>query len=310
MKMDKNGELSGNIQISANRSVAKTPDLLEGAGSLDALYLPVVEEIEVDDDENIEFSAPDQQDTSQVLSEIHNGNVHGIMESNTLGQDQVPPSQQEKLVEIGPVQILDNGDLLTGQQISEADVVSLADFSFPDESQVPGQIIHTIPTDIDILQQQTRSKKKKSPKGRAKKLKQEEEDDNILPAKMHRKNKDDDSVYTVPVGLDLKRFLAAHPLVRGLYLNRGKRDVKRNLVTIQRHNNAVDKGSWQRGHLCHERNRLDDHFVPTVEGKERISLIEEKRIRDEYVVNWYLWCPGHGNCQRKCGGYGTCEPGI
>ena len=111
------------------------------------------------------------------------------------------------------------------------------------------------------------------------------------------------------MGQGLKQFLATHPLVKGLYLNRGKRDIKRNLVTLERHNKAVDKGSWQRGHLCHERNRLDDHFAPTVEGRTRVGLIEEKRIRDEYVVNWYLWCPGHGNCQRKCGGYGTCLPG-
>ena len=132
----------------------------------------------------------------------------------------------------------------------------------------------------------------------------------ILPAKMHRKQRrDNEKVYTVPVGNGLKQFLDTHTLVKGLYLNRGKRDIKRNLVSLQRNNEAVDKGSWQRGDRCHARNRLDDLFVPTVEGRTRVSLIEEKRIRDEYVVNWYLWCPGHGNCQRKCGGYGECVPG-
>ena len=138
----------------------------------------------------------------------------------------------------------------------------------------------------------------------------EDNEEPILSAKMHRKNKPKGEVAHVPVGQGLKKFLATHPLVTGLYLNRGKRDVKRHLVGLQRHNQAVDCGSWQRGSQCHERNRLDDHFIPSPEGHARISLIKEKRIRDEYVVNWYLWCPGHGNCRRKCGGYGKCVEGM
>ena len=34
--------------------------------------------------------------------------------------------------------------------------------------------------------------------------------------------------------------------------------------------------------------------------------MDRKETRDEYVVNWYLFCPGRGNCVRKCGGIGRC----
>jgi hypothetical protein len=113
----------------------------------------------------------------------------------------------------------------------------------------------------------------------------------------------------VKAGPHLKQLLNSHPMLRNLYLNRGKRDVKKHLVTPKHLQTAVDTGSWQRGKNIHQRNRLDDLFVYTEAGRSRSDLVKFENQREEYVVNWYLWCPGHGNCLRSCGGYGKCEPG-
>ena len=131
----------------------------------------------------------------------------------------------------------------------------------------------------------------------------------VLQPKLHKRNRTDGDIHYVGVGQGLKRFLGEHSMVRRLYLNRGKRDLKKKLVCVKRQEGAVDTGGWKRGRNFHQRNRLDDMFEVTAEGKAKQDLILEKRVRDEYVVNWYLWCPGHGNCQRKCGGYGTCVQG-
>ncbi|XP_067680678.1 uncharacterized protein [Haliotis asinina] len=131
----------------------------------------------------------------------------------------------------------------------------------------------------------------------------------ILRAKLH-KSADDGEVTHVEVGSAVKTFLRTHPAIRGIYLNKGKRDVKRNLVRMRRETLAVDVGSWQRGTHIHDRNRLDDHFDLTEAGLEKKRRVEKRLSRDEYVVNWYMWCPGHGNCRRNCGGYGKCVNGC
>ncbi|XP_046575610.1 uncharacterized protein LOC124283662 isoform X2 [Haliotis rubra] len=131
----------------------------------------------------------------------------------------------------------------------------------------------------------------------------------ILRAKLH-KSADDGEVTHVEVGSAVKTFLRTHPAIRGIYLNKGKRDVKRNLVQMRRETLAVDVGSWQRGTHIHDRNRLDDHFDLTEAGVEKKKRVEKRLSRDEYVVNWYMWCPGHGNCRRNCGGYGKCVNGC
>ncbi|XP_078590550.1 uncharacterized protein LOC144870391 isoform X1 [Branchiostoma floridae x Branchiostoma japonicum] len=129
-------------------------------------------------------------------------------------------------------------------------------------------------------------------------------------SKRRKSKKAGDEYEYIGVGQPLKTFLMARDGLKEISLNRGKRDVKRNLVGMQRQNNAVDKGNWQRGKVIHERCRYDDFFVPTEEGTKRIQLVKEGKARDEYVVAWYLWCPGHGNCLRKCGGYGKCNEGC
>ena len=111
------------------------------------------------------------------------------------------------------------------------------------------------------------------------------------------------------VGESAKIFLQKHPLLRGIYLNKGKREVKRHLIQLKRHKSAIDKGSYLRNGKINDKNRIDDMFEYTEEGKRRKDAIDENNARDEYVVNWYMWCPGHGNCLRKCGGYGHCVKG-
>ena len=146
-------------------------------------------------------------------------------------------------------------------------------------------------------------------KPRSEKRKVEDKCDiNVLAPKLHR-TKAHGEIHFVAVGEALKIFLETHPLIQGMYLNRGKRDTKRKLVSVARQKTAIDTGSWKRGSRVHERNRLDDAFELTEEGKRRKEMVNNKCRRDEYVINWYLWCPGHSNCQRKCGGIGICSEG-
>lgn len=112
------------------------------------------------------------------------------------------------------------------------------------------------------------------------------------------------------VGKGIHKFFAKHHKIRGIYLNKGKRHVKKDLVVLKRQDSAVDQGSWKRGNFIHDRNRLDDYFELTEEGRRKRTLLDKKMLRDEYVVNWYLFCPGHGNCKRNCGGYGKCVQGC
>ncbi|XP_064599685.1 LOW QUALITY PROTEIN: uncharacterized protein LOC135466213 [Liolophura sinensis] len=132
----------------------------------------------------------------------------------------------------------------------------------------------------------------------------------ILRAKIHKVRTNEYPIDYVEVGEKFKAYFQTHPAIRGIYLNKGKREVKRNLVVLSRADKAVDRGSWQRGKHVHERNRLDDHFQLTEEGKKKREMILKRLHRDEYAVNWYLFCPGHGNCRRKCGGYGKCVEGC
>lgn len=148
---------------------------------------------------------------------------------------------------------------------------------------------------------------KEKPQGKKRRL-EDKCDGSVLAPKLHR-TKRHGEIHFVPVGEALKIFLETHPLIQGIYLNRGKRDTKRKLVSIARQKTAIDTGSWKRGSRVHERNRLDDAFEFTDEGKRRREMINNKCRRDEYVINWYLWCPGHSNCQRKCGGLGICSEG-
>ena len=113
----------------------------------------------------------------------------------------------------------------------------------------------------------------------------------------------------VPVGPQLLKFLNSHETLKDVCLSRGKRNIKRELVTLERDENAVTKGTWNRGQKVNERCRYDDHFVPTEKGRKLIEEVRKEKARNQFVVAWYLWCPGQGNCKRKCGGYGNCVRG-
>ncbi|XP_033114913.1 uncharacterized protein LOC117115296 isoform X2 [Anneissia japonica] len=133
-------------------------------------------------------------------------------------------------------------------------------------------------------------------------------------SKSKRKKKDDGCHvstrnYIAPVGIGLQKFLLNLDLLQGLKLHHGKRDVKRKFVKMQRQETAMKIKSWQRGQRIHENVRYDDHFLLTEEGKKLAQQMKRRERRVQYVVNWYIWCPGHGNCLRKCGGYGQCVEG-
>ena len=124
-----------------------------------------------------------------------------------------------------------------------------------------------------------------------------------------KKTKPKINTFRIEAGKPLSTFLRTHPQLKDISLSRGKRNVKRHLVTREREDHNVDTGIWKRGERVQERNRVDDLFCTTAEGKKTQELIRKTLHRDEYVVAWYLWCPGHGNCLRKCGGHGSCAPG-
>ena len=131
----------------------------------------------------------------------------------------------------------------------------------------------------------------------------------VLSTKPKRHQKDAEVCFA-QVGASAKIWTLKHPLINGIYLNKGKREIKKNLVKLKRQPSAVDKTSYLRNGKVNDRNRIDDYFEFTEEGKKKRERFEEGLVRDEYVVNWYMWCPGHGNCLRQCGGYGKCIEGM
>lgn len=106
----------------------------------------------------------------------------------------------------------------------------------------------------------------------------------FIPAKIHKKSKKG-NIYCVEVGEKLREFLDNHQMIQGIYLNKGKRHIKKELVELRRQDNAVDKSSWHRGNNIHERNRLDDFFELTEEGRKKKELVDAKKVRDEFAVN-------------------------
>ncbi|XP_038071731.1 uncharacterized protein LOC119740479 isoform X1 [Patiria miniata] len=118
-------------------------------------------------------------------------------------------------------------------------------------------------------------------------------------------SKKDRTEYSIPVGVPLRNFLASQELLRDVNLRRGKRSVKQDLVKMQRQEKALACQSWQRKTLVNERCRYDDLFVATEKGEQLRKRIKDGK-RDQYVVAWYLFCSGEGNCLRQCGSYGKC----
>ena len=185
----------------------------------------------------------------------------------------------------------------------------------PTQRECPAHVGH--PTDqqsgkeLDIYEfdEEETTVDQKSRSGKRKHLKSEDDLCPFLRAKQRRSSIEGVESIPVSTGSALKLFMANHPLLLGLYMNKGKRQVKRNLVSMKRDAYAIDKGSWTRGSKVMTRNRLDDHFELTPEGVARLEAVNRKEVRDERVVCWYMWCPGHGNCLRQCQGYGKCVDG-
>ncbi|GFN82328.1 ribonuclease t2 [Plakobranchus ocellatus] len=204
----------------------------------------------------------------------------------------------------------------------------------------------------------------------------------IKPAKIYNRKEMDELAYP-SVGASLKVFLESHPMIQGVQLHKGKREVKKKLVRLCRpdegqrflkmtsslplsshlhpfiksktvtHNyvalaaessndleskqanvasmaespasisesetktlqvtpnlSRIPPLQWQRGKNLLERNYLEDTFTLTEEGERLIKEVKAGKVRDQYVVNWYMWCPGRSNCQRMCGGFGHCITGC
>lgn len=131
----------------------------------------------------------------------------------------------------------------------------------------------------------------------------------IKTAKIHNVKQQGELLY-VPVGEPFKAFIREHPLIQGIYLHKGKREIKKQLAQLCHQCDVSDKmTTWRRGKEILERNCFDDYFELTEEGKREQKDVHLSRKRDQYVVNWYVWCPGHGNCRRRCGGFGVCLAG-
>ncbi|KAL3873899.1 hypothetical protein ACJMK2_036978 [Sinanodonta woodiana] len=136
------------------------------------------------------------------------------------------------------------------------------------------------------------------------------EGQSLLKPRIQKTLEEGGEVSEVQVGNELKQFLRNHHDLRGIYLHKGKRHVKHKLANLKRQKEAVDTRRWNRGTLVNDRNRFDDMFELTDAGRKQLERVEHRMARDEYIVNWYVWCPGYGNCLRACGGYGKCVQGC
>ncbi len=163
-----------------------------------------------------------------------------------------------------------------------------------EEPQTKKQRIIALPRPFGKSQRQLRAGKKSS-KSKTKR-------------KEKKSKQPNQTEYSIPVGSPLRNFLTSQILLKDVTLKRGKRAVKRDLVTLQRQENAAAAQTWHRGDRFNERCCYDDLFVATEKGDKLLNKMK-RGGKDQYVVMWYLWCPGKGNCQRKCGGQGKCSEG-
>ncbi|XP_033628012.1 uncharacterized protein LOC117290626 isoform X1 [Asterias rubens] len=164
-----------------------------------------------------------------------------------------------------------------------------------EEPQTKKQRIIDLPRPFGKSQRQLRAGKKSSKS----KIKRKEK----------KSKQPNQKEYNIPVGSPLRNFLTSEILLKDVALKRGKRAVKRELVTLQRQENATATQTWHRGDRFNERCCYEDLFVATEKGEKLLNKVK-RGGKDQYVVMWYLWCPGKGKCQRKCGGHGTCLEGC
>ena len=143
-------------------------------------------------------------------------------------------------------------------------------------------------------------------------------EDNGVTAEVKLKVDPSDLKHVVGVGKPLFHFLKTHPLTKGVVLNRNKRHLKRDLVSVKEKAGGdvaasftVTAEKWTRNGKPMNKNWLDDEFELTFRGRETRQKLDGGggggSVKDTSVCTWYLSCPGTLTCLRGCGGIGVCR---
>ncbi|XP_052234926.1 uncharacterized protein LOC127847213 [Dreissena polymorpha] len=115
-------------------------------------------------------------------------------------------------------------------------------------------------------------------------------------------------------GHGLENFLCEHTKLKDIHLHREKRALKNLLVSFDVDDKLKEgftyMSSKQGKHILNRRNRLSDTLCLPEAGREKCAAVKHGIDTDVQLVCWGFYCPGQGNCQRACGGYGRCAEGC
>src|SRR5262249_13308114 len=123
----------------------------------------------------------------------------------------------------------------------------------------------------------------------------------------------EDSSVNAPLGRAVERWIYSLPVVSVVKLNCQSRKklneaVKEELISFERVPNAFDHLEWTTSRGVKSTNRLDDIISLTDKGRKQAEAVLTGNGRNRKVWWWVHFCPGYGNCRRKCGGLGQCSP--
>ncbi|CAG8766783.1 13402_t:CDS:2, partial [Gigaspora rosea] len=118
----------------------------------------------------------------------------------------------------------------------------------------------------------------------------------------------------LPFGRAIETYILSLPIVKGSRFKCQSRQkvnqaIQKNFITLKREEGAIDFKGWTTSNrMTISTNHLDDVLELTEKGKQYIIQIQQGLAPDFCIWYWVFYCTGDGNCQRDCGGFGSCLP--
>jgi len=118
----------------------------------------------------------------------------------------------------------------------------------------------------------------------------------------------------LPFGRAVETYVLSLPIVKGARFKCQSRQkmnqaIQKNFVILKREEGAIDFKGWATVNgMTKSTNRLDDTLELTEKGRMQVAQIRQGLAPDFCIWYWVFYCAGDGNCQRDCGGFGSCVP--
>ncbi|CAG8786094.1 3087_t:CDS:2, partial [Gigaspora rosea] len=115
----------------------------------------------------------------------------------------------------------------------------------------------------------------------------------------------------LPFGRAVETYILSLPIVKGSHFKCQSRQkvnqaIQKNFIMLKREEGAIDFKGWTSNGMTKSTNRLDDVLELTEKEKQYIIQIQQGLAPDFCIWYWVFYCAGDGNCQRDCGGFGSC----